>query len=63
MGGADSFFEITGADVLGRSVGPGNGEWVRGPEADGGHGEEDVMARFESPGAGEVEDDAHGVAG
>ena len=34
-----------------------------GPEADGGDGEEDVLAWFEGPGAGDAEGDAHGVAG
>ncbi len=33
-----------------------------GPEADGGYGEEDVLAWFEGPGASEAEGDAHGIA-
>lgn len=45
-----------------RSVGPGDGEGVGCPEADGGNGEEDVLAWFEGPGAGEVEGDAQGVS-
>ena len=62
LGGADSFFEIAETEVLGRSVGPGNGEWVGCPEADGGNGEEDVLAWFKGPGTGEAEGDAHGVS-
>ena len=44
-------------------VGPGDGEWVGGPEANGGYDEEDVLAWFEGPGAGGAESDTHGVAG
>lgn len=32
-----------------------------GPEADGGYGEEDVLAWFEGPGAGKAEGNAHRV--
>lgn len=63
VGGADAFFEVAGAEGLGRGVGPGDGEGVGGPEADGGDGEEDVLAWFEGPGAGGSQGDAHGVAG
>lgn len=64
MGGAGSLFEVAGAGkVLWRGVGPGDGEGVGGPEADGGYGEEKILAWFEDPGASEVEGDAHGVAG
>ena len=33
------------------------------PEANGGYGEEDVLAWFEGPVSGEAKGDAHGVAG
>lgn len=36
---------------------------MRGPEADGGDREEEVLAWVECPGAGDREVDAHGVAG
>ena len=42
---------------------PGHAKGVRGPQADGGDGEEDVLARLEFPGAGEFKGDAHGIAG
>lgn len=61
LGGTDSFFEVARAEVLGRSVGPGDGERVGCPETDRGYGEEDVLAWFEGPGAGEAEGDAHSV--
>lgn len=34
---------------------------MRCPEADGGNGEENVLARFEGPGPGEAQGDAHSV--
>lgn len=58
-----SFLDVVGEEGLGGGVGPGDGEGVRGPETDGGDGEEDVLAWFEGPGAGGAESDAHGVAG
>lgn len=61
--GADSFFEVAGTEVLGWGVGPGDGEGMGGPEADGGYSEEDVLAWFEGPGSGKAEGDTHGVAG
>ena len=63
-GGLDPLFGVVGAEALGRGVvGPGDGEWMGGPEADGGYGEEEVLARFERPWAGDAEGDAHSVAG
>lgn len=59
----DTFLDVVGAEGLGQAVGPGDGEWVRGPETDGGYGEEDMLAWFEGPGAGRAESDTHGVAG
>ena len=58
-----SFFKVAGAKLLGRGVGPGDGKWMRSPEANGGHGEEDVLAWFKGPGADETEGDEHRVAG
>ena len=43
-------------------VAPGHGEGVRGPEADGGHGDEHVLAGPECPGAGQFQGHAEGVA-
>ena len=43
-------------------VGPGEAEGVRRPQADRGHGQEDVLARGEGPGAREVQRYAHCVA-
>ena len=47
---------------MGGGFGPGEGEGVRGVEADGGDGEEDVLAGLEVPGVGEAEGHAEGVA-
>ena len=63
MGGADFLFEVAGTEVSGRNIGPGDGERVRCPEADGGNGEEDMLTWFEGPGAREAKGDAHGVSG
>ena len=62
MRGADSFFEVVGTELLRWGVGPGDGEGMRGPEADGGYSEEDVLAWFEGPGSGKAEGDTHSVA-
>ena len=57
------FFEVVGGGELGEGFGPGEGEGVGGVEADGGDGEEDVLAWVEGPGVGEVDVYAEGVAG
>ena len=44
-------------------VRPGGGEGVRGPEADGGEGEEHVLPWLVVPGAGHFDGDADGVPG
>ncbi len=56
-----SQFEVAGAEMLGWGLGPGNREWMGGPETDGGYGEEDMLAWSEGPGPGEMESDAHRV--
>lgn len=47
---------------MGEGFGPGEGEGVGGVEADGGDGEEDVLAWVEIPGVGEAEGYADGIA-
>ena len=51
-----------GRGEVGEGFGPGEREWMGGVEADGGDGEEDVLAWLEVPGMGEAEGYPEGVA-
>lgn len=63
-GGRVAFFGVgVAVGALREGFGPGDGEGVGGPEADGGDGEEDVLAWFYGTGACEPDVNAHGVAG
>lgn len=60
MAGERKGFFVEGVPTL---LTPGEGEGVARPHADGGHVHIDVLAGPESPGAGNAESDADGVAG
>ena len=58
-GHGEALFRV---EVFG-GVAPGDGEGVRGPEAEGGDGDVHVLAGAEGPGTGHFHGDADGVAG